>query len=107
MLTAPLAVELVSLGFAIGASLSTFSGKKVAGISGFLGLLLLLLGAGTGLDFVSHFSPHLLAEVIADRAADLRAAMCILPWRRRAGRRTGGAPRASSSARHRHSHGHA
>lgn len=70
MLTAALALELVSFGFAIGASLSTSSGKKVACISGFLGLLLLLC-AEAGLEFVSHFSPHLLAGVIAFGCAAL------------------------------------
>ena len=70
MITVALALELISLGLAVGATLAPFGLKRSAMISGLLAGAL-LIGAGVGVAFISRLSPHLLAGVLAFGCAAL------------------------------------
>lgn len=70
MLTGALALELLSMGLAIGASLRTLQMRRVVLASGSLAAAL-LVGAAVGVTFIVRLSPNMLAGVLAFGCAAL------------------------------------
>lgn len=70
MITIALALELISLGLAVGATLAPFGPRRSAVVSVFLGGAL-LLGAGSGVAIIPRLSPQTLAAVLAFGSAAL------------------------------------